>query len=164
MPRGNDPTSAAELADRFGSGQGRAEELIDAARERYSPELEAAQSKEVDSNATALLDKREVAEAADCKPEQIADAAVRGDSVIAVVTGSDGRTEKVLLELGQFGIEAEEDEGDSVVFASDAAEKAADAKSLTAESINALIGGGTGKNGSITTKDVKAALEAKASA
>lgn len=163
MPRGNAPTDAAELADRFGAGQGRAEELIEAARERYSAELEAVQTRVVDENATALLDKAEVAQAADVKVDQIDSAAVRGDAVVAVVADQDGRTRKVLLKLSAFGIEAEEEEGDSILFSSDAAEEAADAKNLTGERIIALIGVGSGKNGSITTKDVKAAAEANAS-
>lgn len=161
MPRGNAPTSPSELADRFGSGQGRAEELIDAARERYSAELEAAQLKNVDHNASALLDSAEVADAANVKESQIASAAVRGDKVIAVVTAKDGRTDKVLLDLSTFGIEPEEDEGDSIVYASDAAEKAADSKNLTPEAILGLIGEGTGAKGSITKKDVQAAAAAK---
>lgn len=164
MPRGNAPTDPAELADRFGAGQGRAEELIEAARDRYSAELEAVQTRNVDENATALLDTQEVAKAADVDVDQVASAAVRGDAVVVVVTDSDGRTRKVLLELAQFGIEAEEEEGDSVVFASDAAEKAADAKNLTGERIIALIGTGSGKKGSLTTSDVKKAAEANASA
>lgn len=160
MPRGNAPTDTAELADLFGSGQGRADDLIEAARERYSPEMEAAQLKNLDENASALLDKREVAEAAGVKPEAIESAGVRGDKVIAVVSDSDGRVSKVLLDLSTFGMEPDEEVADTVVFASDAAQKAAEAKNLTPERILAELGGlGSGKNGTITTKDVKAAAE-----
>lgn len=157
MPRGNAAASVSELADKFGAADGRAEDLIAASRERYSVELETAQLRELDENATALLDKGEVADAAGVKEEQVASAAVRGDQVVAVVSDTQGRTSKVLLELSDFGMEAEEDEAASVVFASDAAEKAADAKNLSAEKIRDLIGPGSGKDNAITTADVKEA-------
>lgn len=163
MPAGNDGAAAyQELTDKFGAGHGRAEDLIQARRDAYPTELRAAQLKELDANATALLEDAEVADAAGVKTEQIESAAVRGDDVIAVISDSTGRTSKVVLPLSTFGMEPDEDTASAVVFASDAAEEAAEAKGLTAETIARYVPEGSGKNGSYTTADVKVAAEAKA--
>lgn len=166
MPAGNDAQAAyTELVDRFGAGHGRAEDMIEARRDAYPEELRRAQLQEVDNNATALLDDAEVAEAAGVSEAAIQSKAVRGDAVVAVIEGSDGRTAKVSLPLSQFEDVAEE-VGDAAsataIFSSDSAEEYAESKNLTPETIGQLIGEGSGKDGSFTKKDVAQAAEARA--
>jgi hypothetical protein len=170
MPAGNDAQAAySELTDRFGAGHGRAEDLIEARRDAYPEELRAAQLRGVDENATALIDDAEVADAAGVDEAAIQSKAVRGDAVIAVVEGDDGRTAKVMLPLSVFEDVAEEagqeDSGPTAIFASDAAEEFANSKNLTAETIAVYLpDGGSGKDGSFTKSDVAKAAEAKAAA
>lgn len=164
MPAGNDPTPHNELVDKFGAGSGRAEDLIQAARARYSKDLRDAQLKDVDENATALLDNEEVAEAAGVRESAVVSKAVRGDSVVAVIEGKDGRTEKVLLSRSDFDIGEEDDYAPAATFSSDAAEAYAKEKNLTPETIALHVGDGSGKNGSFTKKDVAEAAEKQAAA
>lgn len=167
MPAGNDAQAAySELVDRFGAGHGRAEDLIEARRAAYPEELRRAQLTDVDENATALLDDAEVAQAAGVSEAEVQSKAVRGDSVVAVIESSDGRTGKVRLPLSAFEDVAEEAggaaSGPASVFASDAAEEFADSKNLTPETIAQFVPVGEGKNGAFTKKDVAKAAEAKA--
>jgi len=164
MPAGNDPTPHKELVDKFGAGSGRAEDLIQAARARYSKELRDAQLKDVDANATALLDFDEVAEAAGVPKSAVIDKAVRGDCVVAVIESADGRTEKVLLQRSAFDVGEEDDYAPTATFSSDAAEAYAKEKNLTPETIALHVGEGSGKNGSFTKADVAEAAEKQAAA
>lgn len=97
MPRGNDAQTAAhELADRFGSGAGNAEELIvahDAARPR---ELVAASMKPLDEEATAEL---ELDKLKGPNGEPVVSASVRGGEVIVAYEDEDGRLHKALPSL-----------------------------------------------------------------
>lgn len=166
MPAGNDAQVAyAELTDSFGKGVGRAEDLILASRQRYSNELRAAQLKDVDVNATALLEDEEVADAIDLpKGATVIDKAVRGDKVVVLVEGEDGRTSKLLADRSDFDVGEEEESAEAVIFASDAAEKYAAEKDLTPETIRQYVPDGEGAKGTFTKKDVAKAAELRAEA
>lgn len=160
MPAGNDATAAyQELVDKFGAGHSRAEDLIQARRERYGAGLRDAQLRPVDENATALISNAEVAEVAGVDEAQVADKAVRGDAVVAVITDDDGRTQKVLLDRSEFDVPEEDEIAPAAVFSSDAAEEYAEEKNLTPETIANYVPEGSGKNGSYTKADVAKAAE-----
>ncbi len=93
----------SDLADGFGAGEVRAEELIAASKQSVSPELRAAQLLDRNEEATAELDWDKAAKACGVKPDAVLDAAVRGDYVVLVVEGEDGRTGKVVCEVSAVG-------------------------------------------------------------
>jgi hypothetical protein len=95
----------SELADGFGAGEIRAEDLIAASRERYTAELRAAQLLDRDEQATAELDWDKAAKACSVDPEAVLDASVRGDYIILVVEGADGRTYKVAGHAADASVE-----------------------------------------------------------
>lgn len=101
---GNDRSQAlAELADQFGTGDARAENLIAESRARYRGDLGKAQLKQVDDEATAALDKGAVAKAAGCKQADLASATVRGDYVVYLIDDGEGRPEKGAIPLSDVG-------------------------------------------------------------
>lgn len=166
MPAGNDAQAAyAELTDKFGGGEGRAEDMIDAARERYPTELRTAQLSDVDTNATLLLEDDEVAEALGLsKGSEVVSKAVRGRYVVAVVKGPSGRTTKHVLERSAFDVGEEEKVTEAPIWSSDAAEAYAQEKDLTPEVIAQYVDEPEGSKGTYTKKDVAKAAEARAAA
>lgn len=165
MPAGNDADAAyAELTDKIGEGAGRAEDLIAAARERYSTDLRSAQLADVDENATLLLEDDEVADALDLpKGSEVISKAVRGRFVVALIKSSDGRTRKMVVDRSAFDVGEEEKVEATPIWASDAAEKYAKEKDLTAETIAQYVTA-TGKKDTFTKEDVAKAAEARAAA
>lgn len=96
----------ADLADGFGVGEVRAEELIAASKQSVSPELRTAQLLERDEVATAELDWDKAAKACGVEPDAVLDAAVRGDYVVLVVeSDEDGRPYKVVGDAADAGAE-----------------------------------------------------------
>lgn len=95
MPRGNDPTAAADLANEFGASAGNAEELINANNLRYSEDLTAANMLPLDQKATEKLDSDKIAKTADV--DEVLGYAVRGKYVVYVAESPDGRTYKDVL-------------------------------------------------------------------
>lgn len=127
MPRGNDAQAAlAELADNFGDGVGRAEELIAASRARYSGLLRTAQLQPVDAEAKEQISKADVAKSADLDENEVLDYAVHGQgrdadkTVIVVYNDERGETHKEAIPFDLIGkapstVEkaVAEDEGDA---------------------------------------------------
>ena len=96
----------ADLADGFGAGEGRAEDLIAASKQSVSPELRTAQLLDRDEGATAELDWDKAAKACGVKPDMVLDAAVRGDYVVLVVESEqDERPYKVVGAAADAGVE-----------------------------------------------------------
>lgn len=96
MPRGNDSeVAAAELADKFGSGTGNAEHLIEANNAERPVELLQAQMKAVDEEATEALD---IDKLKGPNGEQVISATVRGGQVIAAWEDETGRAHKGILD------------------------------------------------------------------
>lgn len=101
MPRGNDAKAAAEeLRERYEAGYGNAEDILRAQRAATPPELQAANLRQVDAEATAALDLEDVAKKANVP--QVLDAAVRGDDVVYVAYDPEtDRTHKGVLVDGK---------------------------------------------------------------
>lgn len=104
MPRGNDPSAAAELADRYGDGAGNAEALIEANAARFSQELVAAQLLAIDYEASEELDLEKVGKAADLSDGAVVrSAAVRhgqddaSGGYVTLVYEANGRLGKAAL-------------------------------------------------------------------
>jgi hypothetical protein len=104
MPAGNDAAAAAsELADKFGKGEARAEEVVAAARARRTSAVASAQLLPRDEEATEALDLKEVAKAA--KVKTVLSAAVRGDQVVYVAEDK-GRQFKDAVPASEVGKKA----------------------------------------------------------
>jgi hypothetical protein len=101
MPAGNDKdTALAELADQFGEGVGRAEDLIDASRARYTGKLAQAQNRPKDDEASAELDLDEVSKSAG---QEVIDASVRGEFILYVYIDGTGRSQKGAFDASDLG-------------------------------------------------------------
>ena len=88
MPRGNDETAARDLAAKHGSeGVGNAEELIEAVQASRTPELEAAQMKPLDEEATTAID---LSTLSGPNGEPAVSAAVRGGVTVVVYVDEKG--------------------------------------------------------------------------
>lgn len=84
-----------EKADGFAAGDLTAEDLIASVRAARSSDLKAALLLDRDEEATEALDWSAVGKALDIgKKEEVIDASVRGDYVVAVIEEEDGRTRK----------------------------------------------------------------------
>jgi hypothetical protein len=102
MPAGNDASAAAtELADKFGRGDARAEQIIEAARSRRSSDVNQAQLQPKDVDATEALDLKAVASAASVKTVDAA--SVRGEFVVYVSTDELGRAFKGAVKVADVG-------------------------------------------------------------
>jgi len=106
MPAGNDAQNALnELADKFGQGTGRAEDLIQANRTRFAGLLGAAQLKQVDAEATEELKEADVAKSAGVDGDDLLGYTVRGDTVVYSYVDHDngGRVEKGAILADSVG-------------------------------------------------------------
>lgn len=109
MPAGNDAkAAAAELADRFGTGEARAEDLIAAQQAAMSQQLRAAQLLPRDRSASAELDWEKAAKACGVDADSVIDAAVRGSYVVVVYEDEAGRDHKAVGLASDAGVEAQE--------------------------------------------------------
>lgn len=105
MPAGNDAQAAVtELADRFGLGDARAEDLVNAHAAQYPKELVAAQMLDKDEDLTEEADWGKAAKAVDVKKADVIDIAVRGDICIVVHTDEQGRPHKSWCEIKDIGL------------------------------------------------------------
>ena len=86
--------TTSEVADQFARGAGRAEDLIQASRARYGPELREAQLQPKDEEASEELDWGKAASAADVDSDSVVDASVRGDWIVVAYETEDGRIHK----------------------------------------------------------------------
>lgn len=93
MPRGNDESAARDLAAQHGEGVGNAEQLIEQTYADRTPELEAAQMKSVDEEATAALD---ISKLSGPNGEEVVSAAVRGGVTIVVYVDEKGGYSKAI--------------------------------------------------------------------
>lgn len=97
-----DPSiSSSAAADAFGGGEGNAELLIAANQANWSEHLEAANLSTLDVEATKELDVDEVERVAGVKPAQDSvgrpSVSVRGNYVVVVYEGAEGRKAKLVL-------------------------------------------------------------------
>ena len=96
----------ADLADGFGAGEVRAEDLIAASKQSVSPELRTAQLLDRNEKATDELDWDKAAKVCEVKVEMVLDAVVRGDYIILVVESEqDNRPYKVVGSAADAGVE-----------------------------------------------------------
>lgn len=106
-PEGGNDRSAAltELADKFGQGTGRAEQLIDASRARYQGDLGKAQNLPVDEEASEELrdDLSGLAKTVEVDEKRIITASVRGPYALYVYADSTGREVKEAVPLEAVG-------------------------------------------------------------
>lgn len=93
MPRGNDESAARDLAASVGEGVGNAEDLIERTYADRTPELEAAQMKALDEEATAALD---ISKLSGPNGEEVVSAAVRGGVTIVVYVDDKGGYSKAI--------------------------------------------------------------------
>ena len=93
MPRGNDESAARDLAESVGEGVGNAEQLIEQTYADRTPELEAAQMKSLDEEATAALD---ISKLSGPNGEEVVSAAVRGGTTIVVYVDAKGGYSKAV--------------------------------------------------------------------
>ena len=98
MPAGNDASRAAsELADKFGTGAGNADEMIQASRAPYQGDLGKAQLLEVEDVEVDLdVLSKTVGE------KSVLSAAVRGPYIIFVYEDKSGRAQKGCIELSDL--------------------------------------------------------------
>ena len=109
MPAGNDADAAvAELADKFGIGDARAEDLVSMSRERYPREMRKAMLKPKDKAATAALDLGKAAKAVDVPAKSVTGASVRGDYVIVRYKDKTGRVHKRGAPAKDAGVKSSE--------------------------------------------------------
>ena len=98
MPAGNDAAKAAtELADKFGGGEGNADEMIKASRLRYAGDLGKAQLMPVED---VEVDLDALASAVGVKT--VIAATVRGPYVVYSFEDEEGRTQKGATELSEL--------------------------------------------------------------
>ncbi|MCX6419317.1 MAG: hypothetical protein NTU50_07895 [Actinobacteria bacterium] len=98
MPRGNDDSAARDLAAKHGEGVGNAEQLIEATQAARSDELDAAQMKSLDVDATAALDPSDFAGP---NGEAAVSVAVRGGATIVVYEDDKGGYSKCVVGEGK---------------------------------------------------------------
>lgn len=91
--------SESNLADELAEGKGDAEKLIAASRARYTGGLAAAQLREASPDAE--IDFDEVAKAAGVK--KVIAAEQRGEDIVYVSEGEDGRTSKGIVPVADLG-------------------------------------------------------------
>lgn len=112
---GNDREDAlAELAERYQSGVGNAEELISGVLASRDQELAAASNKRVDEAATNALTQADVAKAAGVDEDKVEGYAVRGDHLVVVYTNENNRSVKKAYRLkgrAQSKADKADDEG-----------------------------------------------------
>jgi hypothetical protein len=102
MPAGNDAAAAvAELADRFGLGDARAEDLVSARRKRYSREAKSALRKERNKEETDKVSQSQAAKAVEVKTDAVTGYAVRGDHLVVRFTDDTGRAHKRAVPLDE---------------------------------------------------------------